>query len=51
MFRRILLMEKTVKMGDKNYRIVDLSYKMYPGKMERYFEVEEFDVLGGRQIF
>jgi arylformamidase len=39
-------MEKTLKMGDNNYRIIDLSYKMYPGKMERYFEVEEFDVLG-----
>ncbi len=33
-------MEQTVKLGGKTYRIVDLSYKMHPGKMERYFEVE-----------
>jgi arylformamidase len=43
-------MEKTVKMGDKTYRMVDLSYKMYPGKMERYFEVEDLDVLGAEGV-
>jgi arylformamidase len=46
----MLLMEQTVKMGNKTYRIVDLSYKMYPGKMERYFEVEDFDVLGAEGV-
>ncbi len=42
--------KKTLKLGDKTYRIVDLSYKMYPGKMERYFEIEDLDVLGDQGV-
>ena len=42
--------EKMLTLGNTTYRIVDLSYKMYPGKMERYFEVEDFDVLGDEGV-
>ena len=42
--------EMTRKIGNQTYRIVDLSYKMYPGKMERYFEVEDLDVLGAEGV-
>jgi len=42
--------EKTLQIGNSTYRIVDLSFKMYPGKMERYFELEDIDVLGDEGV-
>ena len=42
--------ELTKTIGNQTFRIVDLSYKMHPGMMERYFEIENIDVLGAEGV-